>query len=155
MTRLFLLLLLSLPFAAPGQAEEFGRLFTTPGQRVALDRIRDKAGGATHAAGLSDTAPPPATAAAGRNADDTIELTGLVYSDKRQQGTAWVNGVNTDAPAAGRPPIAKARVAKTHVTITLPGGSREYRLKVGQKLEPESGRVSDLPLQQTGDLDEL
>ena len=120
------------------QAAEFGRFFTTAEQRAALDRSRGKAAAAPRAPAAVQAAPEPALR------DNGLALDGLVYSDKRKQGTAWINGVRADAVGDGR--SATARVVGDSVTVILPGGGREYHLKVGQKLAPDSGRVSDLPL---------
>lgn len=104
----------------PVLAEDLGRLFFTPEQRAMLDLARR-------------TQP---TAAQGADApSDGVTLSGIVTrSDGRQ--TVWINGRPQPAGVAtGRSPAS--------ASIPLPGGGGQVRLRVGQTLDPTSGKVEE------------
>lgn len=106
--------------SAPGFADELGRLFFTPEQRALLELARRTQGSG---------APADADGAGG------VTLSGIVTrSDGRQ--TLWVNGRAQPAGTArDRSPSA--------ATLPLPGGTGQVRLRVGQTLDPETGRIEE------------
>lgn len=103
----------------PLRAEELGRLFFTPEQRALLDLARRT----------------QATAAQTEAPSDGVTLSGIVTrSDGRQ--TVWINGRPQPAGVAtGRSPAS--------ASIPLPGGGGQVRLRVGQTLDPTSGKVEE------------
>lgn len=113
------LLALSLAYQ-PVRAEDLGRLFFTPEQRAMLDLARRT---------QSTTAP------SGDTGSDGVTLSGIVTrSDGRQ--TVWING--RPQPAG----VATSR-SPSSASIPLPGGGGQVRLRVGQTLDPSSGKVEE------------
>jgi hypothetical protein len=104
---------------APLHAESLGRLFFTPEQRAMLDLARR-----TQATAVQDD-----------TASDGVTLSGIVTrSDGRR--TVWINGRPQPAGVAtGRSPSS--------ASIPLPGGGGQVRLRVGQTLDPTSGKVEE------------
>ncbi len=114
----FVLALVAL-VAAPVAADELGRLFFTPEQRSLLDLAR-----------RTQTAAP----SAGEDGAG-VTLSGIVVrSDGRQ--TVWINGRAQSAA------VASPRAPATAV-ISLPGAGGGVRLRVGQTLDPLTGRVEE------------
>jgi len=109
-----------LTISSPSPAEELGRLFFTPEQRAMLDLARR----------TQSSAAPSADASS-----DGVTLSGIVTrSDGRQ--TVWINGRPQPAGAAGGRSSSAA-------SIPLPGGGGQVRLRVGQTLDPASGKVEE------------
>ena len=107
--RNFLLLLGLALLSGPGCAEELGRLFFSPQERLELDRR-----GVVH---------PAARGPSGARAPESIRLDGII---RRADGSAtvWINGREV-------PPAAAKRLSGgTAAAVTLPDGHR-VRLKVG------------------------
>jgi len=102
-------------------AEDLGRLFFTPEQRAAFDARRK-----------SRTPDRPAPVVA-----STVRLDGYV---KRSGGrnTVWVNGESVDSPA--RLPEG----TETRVTVRADEQGQAVRLKPGEILNRENGKVSDV-----------
>ncbi len=117
--RLLCTLILGLGQLAPLHAESLGRLFFTPEQRAMLDLARR-----TQATGAQTDAPT-----------DGVTLSGIVTrSDGRQ--TVWINGrLQPAGVATSRTPAS--------ASIRLPGGAGQVRLRVGQTLDPTSGKVEE------------
>jgi hypothetical protein len=102
-------------------ADPLGRLFFTPEQRAILDLSRR-----TQAA----SAQAPAESYEG------VTLSGVVTRSDGKQ-TVWVNG-QVQPPGEG----ASTR-ARDSASIPLPSGEGRVRLKVGQTLDPTSGKVEE------------
>ena len=88
-------------------AEELGRLFFTPQQRMQLDHNY-----------LRDVRPD--------NTDQVLILNGIVQKDGGKR-TIWINGV---PQAAG---ISDNKTPES-VPVTVPGKDKSVRLKVGQRV---------------------
>lgn len=114
----FLLALLSV---LPAGAEPLGRLFFTPAQRAVLDaaRLQDRA---------TDVPPPAAR----------VILNGVVT---RSDGgaTVWIN----NQPHAGGDGPPGVTVDATGQVGVKSAAGRTVRLKVGQSLDPGSGKVDE------------
>ncbi|HEY8608078.1 MAG TPA: hypothetical protein VIM12_13265 [Noviherbaspirillum sp.] len=113
------------PALAAEEAVLKARLFSTPAERTAIDRLRDQhRAGAT--ASSPDQAPPPVTA------ETTVD--GVVRSSSGRS-TVWVNQVPyLETPGKrGRAP---------EVPMPLPDGG-SVRLRPGQTYDPEERRVRD------------
>ena len=144
MSRL-LILLLSLPMLAmAADPAPLGRLFLTPGERAALDVIRQNnrppekiiTPGATGADEESSGAPaaPPAV----------VTLHGYVKRSDGK-GTVWVNGQPVQEKASNSNiEIGKLQGNTNNVQIKLPSTGQAVKLKAGQSYDPASGKVGSL-----------
>ena len=134
----------------PGRAEaqSFGRFFTTPEERAALDAGERPGAGAGDAA----QAPQPPAAA-------YITLRGMVYREQRAPGAGgaseqaarrtgvavWVEDART-RQAPGRPAYLspeRARIDANQVTFSLPATGQTLKLKPGQTYQTRTGAVFD------------
>lgn len=107
--------------ALPAQAEPLGRLFYTPEQRAALDLARKTT--PLNTSGEPDANSPPG-----------LMLNGIVTRSDGKRST-WINGrLEQDSAHPGMHDRNQARVP-------IPGGS--VKLKVGQSLDPATGRVEE------------
>lgn len=143
------LLAVCLPSHAEGEAQSFGRLFTTPEERAALDAGARPGAGPRDAAAQSPQPPPAAY----------ITLKGLVYREQRAPGADGAS-----APAAGRTGVAvwvddprtqrtpgrpaylspeRARIDADQVTFSLPATGQTLKLKPGQTYQTRTGSVFD------------
>ena len=135
----------------PGWAEtqSFGRFFTTPEQRAALD-AGARPGAGPHDAAAPVPQPPPAA---------YITLKGVVYREQRAPGpdgaseqaagrtgvAVWVDDAGT-RQAPGRPAYLspeRARIDANQVTIRLPATGQTLKLKPGQTYQTRTGAVFD------------
>lgn len=137
--RHLVVLALAVLAGAPARAQgvSFGRLFTTPAERLQLDSQRDGGQpGLPGAAGLpampAPVAPAPAMAAAPPPAP--VELNGVV-SRSSGRSTVWLNQVpQTDASNQLR--------ADQSVQLRLSSG-RQLIMKPGQSFDPADGSVKE------------
>ncbi len=117
-------LLLCLVLLAPPAfaADELGRLFFTPEQRAMLDLARRT---------------QPSASQAEVETYEGVTLSGVVTRGDGKR-TVWINGQPQtvgEGVTAGRTPAS--------ASIPLPGGEGRIRLKVGQTLDPSSGKVEE------------
>jgi len=108
-----------------GAADAFGRLFFTPAQRNALDAGKSLAKAAP-------VAPGP------RN----VFLNGVVTRSDAGR-TVWVNGKAYHDSSPDGIQVKTDPAAPANTEIRVRGRERRARLKVGQQLDLNSGRVSD------------
>lgn len=116
--------------SAAASAQEIGRLFFTPEQRLALDARRK--------------ARIPDKPAAVVPESPVTRIDGLV---RREGGrsTVWLNGVAAPEhlqPEAIR--IAPGKRDRLAVSVTVGEEARRFELKVGQNLDHASGEVRDV-----------
>jgi hypothetical protein len=115
-------------FALPAWAQDsLGRLFFTPEQRAMLDLARR-----TQQASGAET---------GGDEYQGVTLNGLVVRSDGKS-TVWINGRPQQSGQPAGYGIAKGR-APASANIQLPGGHESVRLKVGQTLDPASGRIEE------------
>ena len=118
---------LSAPLAA--SAQELGRLFLTPEQRAALETRRK--------------ARIPDKPAAVIVESPTTQIDGYVMR-RDGRSTFWVNG---ESAHEGTEPeglrLAPRRGDPSRVSVTVGATDKRVELKIGQKLDRESGEVSD------------
>ena len=138
-----LLLLLSLFPAADAYAQpRIGRLFSSPEQRIELDRLRDDPGlGTEPEPAPGRTGPESRPAPASGPPAFPVTVNGVVLrSDGRR--VAWVNGAETatgtTTPAGIRFDAAPGRGLR----IRWPGGRTSAALEPGQTIDAK-GRVRD------------
>lgn len=122
-----------------------GRLFFTPEQRVALDRMRDDAQGVdAPVPAAAETSPEPARESARASKVDAVTIDGVVMRGDGQ-GVVWVNGektaVGTVTPDGVRVGASNARQGR--VRIRIPGERGGLDLEPGQTVVVESGEVLD------------
>lgn len=108
-TRAFLLL----AAATAANAEQLGRLFFTPQQRVLLERGRQPDIGKPENSGKTGSI-------------DSLTINGIVQKHGGER-TVWINGVPQLAGASDEH-------APESVPVALPGQSQPARVKVGQKV---------------------
>lgn len=110
--------LLACLFATSASAEPLGRLFHTQQERDALDAVRR----ATPAGSTATTTEPER---------DGVTVSGVVTRSDGKRST-WINGhMEHDAPAAGS------------VSVPVRGPSGEVKLKVGQSIDPATGKITE------------
>jgi hypothetical protein len=106
-------------------AEPLGRLFFTPAQRSVLDAGK-------HVATRAPAVPAPRT----------VHLTGVVTRSDAEN-TVWINGTAYhDASPAGVQ-IKTDRSAPESTAIRIPGKTATTRVKVGQQVDLNSGRIQE------------
>lgn len=130
MKRLLAFVLLVTVTATASAAADLGRLFFTPAQRAQLDVLRER-----HqrlgAAAEARQSPLP----------QTITINGVVTSSDGKS-TVWIN----NQPVAGGEPAAGVDLIHSgsgHVTLRLPDSHQEVTVKVGERLNPQTGDVTE------------
>lgn len=127
MKRIGLAMILAL--AATAQAENMGRLFFTPEQRLLLDNAR---GQKVKIEVEEQTAEP---------APEIVSLNGVVKRDDGQT-TVWLNNrAVSDRKSAGGVTIHPQGTASDPVLFTIPQIERVVTLRVGQNLDVTTGQV--------------
>ena len=132
------------PLSAHAQSE-LGRLFTTPAERKALDRLRLEAQFARPA---PEPAPPPATSPAPQQPAGPVvsrlEVNGIV---RRSGGpaTVWVNGAQVERGMVSREGLRVQSAGRPAdgVRVRLPSGLSTVRLKPGQAVDVTTGSLVD------------
>jgi len=137
---------LSATAALSVQAQELGRLFTTPAERAMLERLR-------HAPPPPPVQPPP-VAIEPAQPDVPLEVlpppvvppvtvTGVVLRSNGE-GTAWVNGENTYEGDFSGQNIKVERPRSLAVPIDTPEHLPDVRLKPGQTYDPATNTIVDV-----------
>ena len=127
MKRIGLAMILAL--AATAQAENIGRLFFTPEQRILLDNAR---GQKVKIEVEEQTAEP---------APDIVSLNGMVRRDDGHT-TVWLNNrAVSDRTTTGGVTILPQGTASDPVLFTMPQTDRAISLRVGQNLDVTTGQV--------------
>ena len=135
MTRPFALLmaLVALCAVKTHAAEPLGRLFYTPEQRAQLDVLRSR----------KHIAPPAAEPEKPPPAPEVLKYDGIVQrSDGR--ATVWINSRQIDGakPGAQLPTGGRLR-ADRRISVKLPQSGRDVDLRVGQRVDVQSGSVEE------------
>jgi hypothetical protein len=125
--RILLVLAAMLPWCATHSAEPLGRLFFTPSQRAALD------------AGKSLGKPRTVRAVAPRG-PRAVTLNGVVT--RSDGGTAvWINGHEAGGKTVPGVRASASATDPTSAQLRVGGARNSVRLRVGQQLDPVSGKV--------------
>jgi len=141
--RLYTIIILSLVLGPAMAADDFGRLFTTPEQRRALDAVRYQKEtvqveipNEQEMAGGEDTAREPVA---------PIRLRGLVYR-KDGRSAAWINDASTLKGDLSLEDIQVDTddISSGQVSIKLPTEDRTIQLRVGDQYLPSSGQKIEL-----------
>jgi len=141
----FCLLILSLSSASVAEAE-FGRLYTTPAQRLKLDELRNKRPTEEVVIELvQEDIQDASTQEATPVLMDGITLNGLVYRSDGKN-TAWINRNSTNAGSIETQftTVRERDVRSNQVQITLPDNRTSIQLKVGQQYDVQSQQVYDV-----------
>lgn len=109
---------------------ELGRLFHTPAQRAALDEARRNGSLHDTQAGARDPAPAPVS---------PVLVNGFVARSDGVE-TVWLNGTRLRMDQGSLAGVAALGDRTGSVALTSPNGSTLHA-KVGQIVEPESGRI--------------
>lgn len=135
------LMLACAPGILPGTAaarEGIGRLFFTPAQRAQLDHARRQ-----------PIAPEPVRDAGGLPAPPHAQWLAVDGIVRRSDGqsTVWINRTPTPAPQTrGTVPIGPVGDASDGADLHLPHlphGGQRVRIKVGQEIDMQSGRIRE------------
>lgn len=120
---------------AASAQDALGRLFFTPAQRAQIDEARRR-----------PAAPEPvreAVVVPAQPQPQSVSVDGIVRRNDGQ-ATVWVNRKPTAAPEqAGAVRIGPVRDASDGADLRLPDGGRRVRIKVGQEVDVQSGRVQE------------
>ncbi len=111
--------------AAGMAAEPLGRLFFTPTQRSALDAGR-------YAGTPAPVAPVPRT----------VHLDGVVTRSDAER-TVWINGTAYHDRSPDGMQIKTSPAAPASTSIRIPGKAATTRVKVGQRLNLNSGQIQE------------
>ena len=142
--RLLYLFLLGTLLEQPVVAEDqFGRLFTTPGQRTRLEELRkiepeqrvkiDEEVLLVEEE-VEETEDLPV---------DAITVRGLVYRSDGKS-TAWINNSNTFEGGLSSQYVEIGKIESNTVEIKIPTADTEVKLNVGQTFDPVSESYWDL-----------
>jgi hypothetical protein len=127
------------------EAQELGRLFTTPQERASLDEIRYQS---RFAAPEPQPVPEPATQTSAGEPEPTgpvisrLTVNGVVRRSGGP-GTVWVNGDEVERGGITREGILVqgANRQARNVRLQLPSGISSIELKPGQEIDVLSGTV--------------
>ncbi|HEX2825713.1 MAG TPA: hypothetical protein VHP37_05160 [Burkholderiales bacterium] len=134
----FVALALVLVLDTAGAAQPIGRLFFTPAERAQLDVARATKRTAEPAGSQKSAEPPPPETR-------IITYNGIV---RRSDGksTLWLNNrVAPEKEALSNLPVTGRVRPDGRVTLQAPDGGGTIDLKVGQRAELTTGRVSEAP----------
>jgi len=150
----WLILLLSLPLSAvAAEPAQLGRLFLSPGERAALDVVRQ------------NSRPPERIITPGADGEDeevvdapaaalpVVTVHGYVKRSDGK-GTVWINGQPVQEKSATKNvEIGRLQGGANEVQVKLPSTGQTVKLKAGQSYDPASGKVGSLreitPVMQT------
>lgn len=137
---LYFLLLVSLVVFQPVNADSLGRLYTTPGERIALDKARNakpepEKPKVVEIAEIEVLVEPEIE---DTNIGHAISVRGLV---KRSDGknSAWLNESNTFEGDLESQYIKvdNNEITQEHVEITMPDNKTKIKLRVGDSYDPQ------------------
>lgn len=115
--------------------EAIGRLFFTPPQRQQLDDARRRPSAPEAVPAIPAVPAPPQSR--------SLSVDGIVRRNDGQ-ATVWVNRMPTQAPQpAGAVRIGPVRDAADGADLRLPDNGRRVRIKVGQEVDVQSGRIQE------------
>jgi len=133
--------------SATTQADgEFGRLYTTPVQRLNLDELRNKRPQEDIVIDLvQEDLPDLDTGETTTVLMDAITLNGLVYR-RDGKNTAWINRNSTNVGSIETQftKVRESDVRSNQVQITLPDNRTNIQLKVGQQYDIHSQQIYDV-----------
>lgn len=136
--RTILILLLLLPGWSMA-AESFGRLFTTPAERVTLDHLRE-----TRKIESINTEQPETVIEEPSALPPEISVQGYVKRSDGKKGTVWINEKPVqESSTTGEVEVGKLPNNGNQVQIKMPGLGKSLNLKAGQVYNPETDSISE------------
>jgi hypothetical protein len=135
--RSFSLIFIISVLSVPVYADSFGRLFTTPGERKELDRIRiikEKKPRQVEAIQLEEFVEPVKKEIVVR---DAIRLKGIVHRSDGKN-SAWINEANTFEGNLESQfiQVPNNNITNDQATVVMPDDSTSVNLKVGEVFVP-------------------
>ena len=127
--RILLVLAATLPWCATHSAEPLGRLFFKPSQRAALD------------AGKS-LAKPRAVRAVAPRGPRAVTLNGVVTRSDGERAI-WLNGHEVRGNSVSGVSASTSTTDPSSAQLRVGGARQSVRLRVGQQLDPASGKVRE------------
>ena len=134
---------LTFALSLPLQAQEFGRLFTTPTQRSQLDNLRlsSKLPSAQAPEEASDTQPSPIMTIPNEPPAE-VSVQGYVKRSDGKKGTVWVNNTPMQESTKNSDfQVGKLKSNSNRVDINIPANNTRVRLKAGQVYDTETNSV--------------
>ncbi|MFT5395861.1 MAG: hypothetical protein ACI85N_001049 [Gammaproteobacteria bacterium] len=140
--KFYILLLASLTIMQPVNADSLGRLFTTPGERITLDKVRNAK---PKPEKLKRVEVPkieeliePEVEVEDPNIGHAITLRGIVQRSDGKNA-AWLNKGNTFEGDLESQYIKVDNndITEDHVEITMPDNKTKIKLKVGDNYDPQ------------------
>lgn len=130
-------------YSSASPAQQLGRLFTSPAERVSLDSMRHGGKVIVPASAAVEAAEPMRAALPAAEGDQIVIVNGIVTRSGSGRATTWINAVPHDAAArlAGGMALARGR-SNAAVVLTLRSG-RQVDVKAGQGVDAVSGRISE------------
>ena len=125
--RILLVVAAMLPWCATHSAEPWGRLFFTPSQRAGLDAGKQVAKPRTVLAVLPRRPRP-------------VTLNGVVTRSDGE-GAVWINGHEAGGKIVSGVSASTFASDPTSAQLRVGGGQKSVRMRVGQQLDPVSGKV--------------
>jgi hypothetical protein len=122
-------------------AQAFGRLFTTPDQRLMLEEQRAARADGIDPARMAPRQAPEPVVVPPREVP-SITVNGVVLRSGGS-GTAWVNGENTQTGDLASMYIGAKTLRDGRVRIETPADFPDVELKPGQTYQPTAGQVVD------------
>ena len=141
--RILLLLAISCHVIPSYGDEDWGRLFTTPSERVWLDVLRN--GDSIFPLAM----PPPASATVPDVSPSApIAIHGYVDRGDGQRGTVWVNDMAVmENAVVGEVAVSELLPGKGLVQLQLSPDRKLLQLKAGQTYSPVTGKIIDCSVQ--------
>ena len=127
--RILLVIAAMLPWLATHSAEPLGRLFFTPSQRAALDAGKPLSKPRI----VRDVAPRGPRA---------VTLNGVVTRSDGESAV-WINGHEAGGKSVSGVSASTSATDPTSAQLRIGGGRNSVRLRVGQHLDPVSGKVRE------------
>lgn len=139
------LLILGLLFAAQLSmaAEPLGRLFTTPAERDALDRLRQSQRGQlleqTPTSEAPETTP---TLEPEPVPSQPLSVQGYIRRSDGGKGTVWINHQPLQE-GSDNGQVQVGKLNKNGIPVIIRENGRNVRLKAGQVFNPETGEITE------------
>lgn len=132
--RAFILLLLTASFAARGaEPEDLGRLFYTPAERAALEKLRKEGPPAPVVPGQQPVEPP---------GEAQLTVNGIVKASSGRS-TTWINEMPQEGKKLSHGVlVAGERGKPAAVTLEVESG-KQVRVKPGQTVDRATGMVRE------------
>jgi len=124
--RILLVVAAMLPWCATHSAEPWGRLFFTPSQRAALDAGKQVS--------------KPTVRAVAPRAPRAVMLNGVVTRSDGESAV-WINGHEAGGKSVSGVSASTFATDPTSAQMRVGSGQKSVRMRVGQHLDPESGKV--------------